>query len=223
MSLEASLHVGLGVQMPIPAVGLAGVYFYSKDTQELYLCDGTQWSLAPLSVVFGASGSGHCIGMVPDAGATSGAERYLREDAVWASPPAGGNAYRQSIDARSTNDLSIAATSYAAVPATFDTPLSIATAGSTRLRVRLCTHGFAAATSVVQFHVLINGVAYSAGDAPLMAGYGGQFVGQIASAVLPSATYPITLEAQITNSSYRLNAATYPDYEGIWISVEEVG
>ena len=38
-------------------------------------------------VVFGASGAGHAIGMVPDPGATAGATRYLREDATWVLPP----------------------------------------------------------------------------------------------------------------------------------------
>jgi hypothetical protein len=35
-------------------------------------------------VVFGASGIGHAVGIVPDPGGTAGATRYLREDAAWA-------------------------------------------------------------------------------------------------------------------------------------------
>ena len=40
--------------------------------------------------VFGASGSGHTQGAVPDPGATAGASRYLREDGIWITPPSAG-------------------------------------------------------------------------------------------------------------------------------------
>jgi hypothetical protein len=36
--------------------------------------------------VFGASGSAHAPGVVPDPGATAGATRYLREDGTWSAP-----------------------------------------------------------------------------------------------------------------------------------------
>ena len=39
--------------------------------------------------LFGASGSGHAPGAVPDPGAAAGATRYLREDGTWVTPPAG--------------------------------------------------------------------------------------------------------------------------------------
>jgi hypothetical protein len=39
---------------------------------------------------FGASGAAHAAGAVPDPGATAGTTRFLREDATWAAPPAGG-------------------------------------------------------------------------------------------------------------------------------------
>jgi hypothetical protein len=38
--------------------------------------------------VFGASGSAHQVGAVPDPGATAGASRFLREDGAWATPGA---------------------------------------------------------------------------------------------------------------------------------------
>ena len=38
--------------------------------------------------VFGASGSGHAVGAVPDPGSTAGTTRYLREDGTWAAPAA---------------------------------------------------------------------------------------------------------------------------------------
>lgn len=41
--------------------------------------------------VFGASGSGHAQGAVPDPGATAGVTRFLREDATWATPEVGGS------------------------------------------------------------------------------------------------------------------------------------
>ena len=39
---------------------------------------------------FAASGASSKKGLVPDPGTTSGATRFLREDAVWAAPPGGG-------------------------------------------------------------------------------------------------------------------------------------
>ena len=39
--------------------------------------------------VFAGSGPGHAVGVVPDAGATAGSSRFLREDGTWATPPAG--------------------------------------------------------------------------------------------------------------------------------------
>lgn len=40
--------------------------------------------------VFGASGSNHSTGLVPDPGATAGSTKYLREDGTWAEPAGGG-------------------------------------------------------------------------------------------------------------------------------------
>lgn len=40
--------------------------------------------------VFGASGSNHSTGLVPDPGATVGSTKYLREDGTWAEPAGGG-------------------------------------------------------------------------------------------------------------------------------------
>ena len=42
--------------------------------------------------VFGASGSNHSTGLVPDPGATAGSTKYLREDGTWAEPAGGGGA-----------------------------------------------------------------------------------------------------------------------------------
>jgi hypothetical protein len=47
-------------------------------------------SAAQLSV-FGASGSAHARGVVPDPGATAGAARYLREDGTWDVPSGSGS------------------------------------------------------------------------------------------------------------------------------------
>lgn len=40
--------------------------------------------------VFGASGSNHSTGLVPDPGETAGTSKYLREDGTWAEPAGGG-------------------------------------------------------------------------------------------------------------------------------------
>jgi lysophospholipase L1-like esterase len=42
--------------------------------------------------VFGASGSSHAKGAVPDPGATTGTTRYLREDGTWTTPAGGSSA-----------------------------------------------------------------------------------------------------------------------------------
>lgn len=44
----------------------------------------------PAAVPFVASGALHAAGTVPDPGAVAGAVKFLREDATWAAPPAGG-------------------------------------------------------------------------------------------------------------------------------------
>ncbi len=89
MNLESSVHIGLEMQRPEPGPLLAGLYFFARDTQELSLCDGTQWLSAPLAMVFGPSGTAHSIGAVPDPGETASATRYLREDGTWAIPASG--------------------------------------------------------------------------------------------------------------------------------------
>ena len=98
MSLESSIHIGLEMQRPDAYAALAGLYFYASDTQELSLCNGTQWSVVPLTVVFGPSGANHSLGMVPDAGSSAGITRYLREDATWQSPPGTGSGIALAMD-----------------------------------------------------------------------------------------------------------------------------
>ena len=50
-----------------------------------------------VGTVFGASGSAHSVGAVPDPGATAGTTRYLREDATWAVPAGGSVTTQMSI------------------------------------------------------------------------------------------------------------------------------
>ena len=59
--------------------------------------DGTPQFMVPVSgsggtsySVFGASGSSHSTGLVPDPGSTPGTTRFLREDATFAVPSGGG-------------------------------------------------------------------------------------------------------------------------------------
>jgi len=53
--------------------------------------------------VFGASGSGHGQGAVPDPGSTAGTARYLREDGTW-DVPAGSGAATAALPAGATAD-----------------------------------------------------------------------------------------------------------------------
>ena len=54
---------------------------------------------AALLPLFGASGSAHAQGAVPDPGATAGSTRYLREDGSWMVPPVGGTLSAQNANA----------------------------------------------------------------------------------------------------------------------------
>lgn len=48
--------------------------------------DASIWQAIFSVPVFGASGSGHAAGLVPDPGSTAGATHYLREDGTWSVP-----------------------------------------------------------------------------------------------------------------------------------------
>ncbi len=47
--------------------------------------------LQSIARIFGASGTGHTSGLVPDPGGSSGSTKFLREDATWATPAGGGS------------------------------------------------------------------------------------------------------------------------------------
>jgi hypothetical protein len=55
--------------------------------------NGTVWEILEGSEppVFGASGSSHSTGLVPDPGSSAGTTHYLREDATWGVPPGAGS------------------------------------------------------------------------------------------------------------------------------------
>lgn len=52
-----------------------------------------------VSKVFGASGTSHSSGLVPDPGATQGTTKYLREDGTWAVPDISGNEDKMTVEA----------------------------------------------------------------------------------------------------------------------------
>ena len=55
------------------------------------LTGGTITTTGTLGInVFGASGTSHSTGAVPDPGSSAGTTRYLREDATWQTPAGGG-------------------------------------------------------------------------------------------------------------------------------------
>jgi hypothetical protein len=62
-----------------------------KNTSDQLVLNG--FLLAPADYpVFGASGSSHAQGAVPDPGSTAGSTRYLREDGSWNTPEGSGTA-----------------------------------------------------------------------------------------------------------------------------------
>ena len=69
------------------------VYVDVSDTT--MAATGTDKKLSPAVLVaglpaFGASGTGHASGIVPDPGASAGTTKFLREDATWVAPAGGG-------------------------------------------------------------------------------------------------------------------------------------
>lgn len=64
-------------------------------TAEAYAANASNLSSGSVPVarlpVFGASGSSHAAGVVPDPGSSAGSTRYLREDGTWATPAGGGS------------------------------------------------------------------------------------------------------------------------------------
>lgn len=87
------------------------------------------WSLSPYSgVPFGASGSGHHVGLVPTPGSSAGTTRFLREDGTW-QIPAGSNSQPTvstlTVENAAPNQAVLtfsAALSNSYVPATTDFP-----------------------------------------------------------------------------------------------------
>jgi lysophospholipase L1-like esterase len=75
-----------------PSSCIAPSVFTNSGTHVFYTCVGGVFVAVTggSASVFGASGSGHSAGLVPDPGATAGTTRYLREDGSFAVPAGGG-------------------------------------------------------------------------------------------------------------------------------------
>lgn len=72
----------------------SGLTLYDQNIKD-YIDSIIENDIAPAidakaeDAVFGASGSNHSTGLVPDPGATSGTTKFLREDGTWAVPAGG--------------------------------------------------------------------------------------------------------------------------------------
>lgn len=72
----------------------SGLTLYDQNIKD-YIDDIIENDISPAidakanDSVFGASGSTHSKGLVPDPGATSGSTKFLREDGTWAVPAGG--------------------------------------------------------------------------------------------------------------------------------------
>ena len=77
--------------------------------------------------VFGASGTNHSTGLVPDPGATQGTTKYLREDGTWAVPAggSGGGGDVNVIESISVNNVNISPDANKNVNITISTASSI--------------------------------------------------------------------------------------------------
>jgi hypothetical protein len=76
---------GLAGTVPPPAAGDGAAKKWLKATGAWLAIVASDLAGA----VFGASGGGHSVGVVPDPGSSAGTTRYLREDATWAAPGSG--------------------------------------------------------------------------------------------------------------------------------------
>ena len=77
--------------------------------------------------VFGASGTNHSTGLVPDPGSTAGISKYLREDGTWAVPAtSGGGGDVNVIESISVNSVNVAPDANKNVNITISTASSIA-------------------------------------------------------------------------------------------------
>lgn len=72
----------------------SGLILYDQNIKD-YINDIVENDMSPAidakanDTVFGASGSTHSKGLVPDPGATAGSTKFLREDGTWAVPAGG--------------------------------------------------------------------------------------------------------------------------------------
>lgn len=115
----------------------AGFLAYSVADSALYEYSGTAWVAVGGGgggSVFGASGTSHSTGIVPDPGATAGVTRFLREDATFAVPAGGGGGGGAAMNTyyhgpNSTTQLNIGAYLFGAGILTFQfyLPASLAT------------------------------------------------------------------------------------------------
>lgn len=135
-------------------------------------------TMAALLSVFGASGSSHAVGIVPDPGASAGTTRYLREDGTWDVPadidaPIPYDLYLQYVGVPQQSEVIVIAPvaramtlpinltgsqAVAATAATATTTFTIQKNGST-----IGSIGFAAAATVGTF-TFTAAVTFAAGD-----------------------------------------------------------
>jgi hypothetical protein len=79
-----------GTYLPLTGGTLTGALTLAADPAANLQAATKQYADSHRDPLFGASGASHAAGNVPDPGTTAGTTRYLREDATWVVPPAGG-------------------------------------------------------------------------------------------------------------------------------------
>lgn len=84
--MGAFTTINLNDSVPAATSGFSNVSWQSSTSVH----DPTIANVSAQVPLLKASGTGHQGGLVPDPGATPGTSRFLREDATWASPGAGG-------------------------------------------------------------------------------------------------------------------------------------
>lgn len=92
MSANPGIAISYDTQTELLAAApTSNCFAIAVDTGNIYSWNGSTWTLNIFICEFGASGASHKKGTVPDPGAVSGTTKFLREDATWATTPAGGS------------------------------------------------------------------------------------------------------------------------------------
>ena len=124
-------------------------------TQGTGIVYANSYPLAP----FGASGSSHSVGLVPDPGATAGTTHYLREDGTWQVPSGGGGGGSPTVVSSQTTTV----TTYSGATA-YWVPGSTAPVYNASMVIASVSASASSATQQILFNLSVSGAAQYEGE-----------------------------------------------------------